>query len=86
MRVPLLCFHIYMQREREAARRLENTLLDYNEAAEIVAGISVEDSQKDHIRTIEHKDLLNLLMFALVVSIPYCRFRIPSGIISFMPR
>ena len=36
--------YIYVEREREAALRLQNTLLDYNEAAEIVAGISVEDS------------------------------------------
>lgn len=36
--------YVEREREREAARRLENTLLDYNEAAEIVAGISVEDS------------------------------------------
>lgn len=42
MRVPLLCFHIYV--EREETLRLQSTLLDYNEAAEIVAGISVEDS------------------------------------------
>ena len=39
-----VCPHREKRREREAALRLQNTLLDYNEAAEIVAGISVEDS------------------------------------------
>ena len=81
MRTFIVFPYICREREGEETLRLQNTLLDYNEAAEIVTGISVEDSYKEQITTFEHKDLLNLLMFALVVSIPYCRFRIPSDFI-----
>lgn len=45
-RVLLLCFRIYIEREKKnKTLRLQNNLLDHNETTEIIAGISVEDSK-----------------------------------------